>query len=772
MNKFCSDLSIRVENSSINTFEEFDDIFQSSVDNTCKLSVPKTTKRNSITNPWITPGLIKSIDKKDKLYKIWKKSCKNKNKTGNAEYYENYKNYRRELTNLIKRQKQQYYYKQFDKNKSDKKKTWAVINKLRGKVKNSIKSSFLIDNERIICRRIIANKFNDYFVSLARNQNTDAYGDNPITELPSFHSYLSKPCDTSIFMEDCNNDEINEIIGELENGKSSDIPIILIKKSAPIISPVMVALYNKHIALGCFPKPLKIGKITPIHKKGNKELIENYRPVSTLPIFGKIFEKIIYKRLYKFFASKGILSESQFGFRKGHSTSHAVHHSVNIIKEAHKNKKHVIGVFIDLSKAFDTLDHKIMLEKLYNCGVRGVAHNLIASYLADRQQYTCVLGENSELQDVEFGVPQGSVLGPLLFLLYINDLLNCYKGTDCKFVLYADDTNLFIIDVSREAAIEKANKILRSVNNFMKSNLLHINLGKCCYMHFEPPSNYKTQTNSSCARTSIYVRKQDTTKLKLNEFTIEEVSETKFLGVIIDNRLSWIPHIENLHKKLKLATGVLSRIKHNIPTENLKSIYHALFESHMTYCITVFGGVSNVHLEKLFRTQKHCIRILFGDFEAHMQKYETCARTRVYGKQILGSEFYCKEHTKPLFQQHELMAFQNIYNYQVCLEMLKIIKFRLPISLYSSLELSQRNNSTTLILPPPSDHFIYRASKMWNIVVKIMAKDVDILSIKIGSFKKELKSVLLGIQNKFDATEWYPYNFRLETGLKTSKLNN
>ena len=139
-------------------------------------------------------------------------------------------------------------------------------------------------------------------------------------------------------MEDCDTEEVTNIIKDLESGKSSDIPILLIKKSQLIISLTLSRLYNNCMATGTFPAILKTGKITPIHKKGNKELIENYRPVSTLPIFGKIFEKIIYNRLYNFFTSKGILSHNQFGFRKGHSTYHAIHHSIHIIKEAHKSQ--------------------------------------------------------------------------------------------------------------------------------------------------------------------------------------------------------------------------------------------------------------------------------------------------------------------------------------------------------------------------------------------------------------------------------------------------
>ena len=213
-----------------------------------------------------------------------------------------------------------------------------------------------------------------------------------------------------------------------------------------------------------------------------------------------------------------------------------------------------------------------------------------------------------------YGVPQGSVLGPLLFLLYINDLLPCCN--EASFVLYADDTNIFVSASSYEEAVKKANEVLNSVSRYMLVNQLHINLSRSYFVTF-------TKYKLNCSGQSLSYP-----QLKINNTVIKEVEEIKFLGILLDKKLTLDHHINYLCKKLSCCIGTLKRMRHFIPEELKLSLYHTLFESHLVYRISVWSGIGNAKLEKIFIVQKRCIRMLFGDYNRFLDKFMTCATVR------------------------------------------------------------------------------------------------------------------------------------------------
>ena len=272
-----------------------------------------------------------------------------------------------------------------------------------------------------------------------------------------------------------------------------------------------------------------------------------------------------------------------------------------------------------------------------------------------------------------FGVLQGSVLGQLLFLLYVNDIINWFTDNDINLVLYADDTNIFITGDNRQNLIEKANNVLIKVNKFMKSNLLHINLGKCCFMHFNPTTKCNTTNEED----------------------------------------------ENLDDH-----SILNRIKDNIPSELHKNLYHTLFESHLAYGITAWGGVSDKKLQSLFKVQKRCLRILFSDKETYLNKFKTCCRVRPYDHQKLENSFYEKEHSKPIFNEKFIMTAHNLYVYHCSNETLKIMKYRTPISMFNVFETSNRK-TTQMVTPIPDIQYVYNASITWNWARQVIKFNTD-----------------------------------------------
>ena len=529
---------------------------------------------------------------------------------------------------------------------------------------------------------------------------------------------------------------------------------------------------------GIFPDILKTGIVSPVYKKGNPQLLDNYRPISTLPIFSKLFEKLIYVRIYNFLISKNVLYEKQFGFRKSHSTSHAINYSVKYVAVNLEQKKHVIGIFLDLSKAFDTICHSKLLVKLQNYGIRGNCFELIKNYLCSRKQITKFNNVKSDTESILFGVPQGSVLGPLLFLLYINDIVN--SASHSEFVIFADDTNIFISAENKEEAYNMANNVLKCVCTYLKLNQLHINLSKCAFMYFRP--NLNIYDRMICARSQVYNKAYT---LSVNGQKIRKVDKVKFLGVFIDDQLSWDYQIEHIENKLLSTIVLIKRIKKFIPRPHYMKIYHSLFLSHLTYGITCWGGTYKSKLQRIFNLQKRCVRILFGEIYSfdHPEYYSTCARAKTFTEHM-AQEDYALEHTKPIFNKYNLLNLHNLYVIRSLVELLKILKFHSPIPILEYFKASTRSSNHRLQIPKfnlgiSEKNYVISVTKLWNtsigklldcptlsvrpftngcqFIISGSTKNSD-LTIPVGLFKKRLKNLLMEVQKKGNSDIWTQLN--------------
>ena len=295
---------------------------------------------------------------------------------------------------------------------------------------------------------------------------------------------------------------------------------------------------------GEYPDLLKVVKVIPIHKGGSTQEVNNYRPISLLSIFDKIIEKLMHKKLYTFLECNNILFCNQFGFRKNNSTIYALAQITEMIKVSIDIGKFGCGIFIDLRKAFDTVNHEILLTKLEHYGIRDNLLNWFMSYLSNRKQYVSINGLSSEPLEINCGVPQGSVLGPLLFLLYINDLPNISNVLD--FYLFADDTNIYYESDSLQELEKTINKELQKLYLWLNVNRLSLNIDKTNYIIFHPYNK---------------PMKEHIT-IKINKKAIKEKEFIKYLGVFIDSTLSWKHQISTISKKISRSIGIM-HIMHN-----------------------------------------------------------------------------------------------------------------------------------------------------------------------------------------------------------------
>ena len=601
---------LRIRNASA-SFKSFHDTLNYHLDEMAPSHEVTNKELKLMLKPWITKEVLMKCDKRDELLKQFRSE---KNAENASELYKEYKLLRNQITKDKRRNKKAHNIAQFEKNKNSISTVWksirSLVNLKTGK-KSSIK--LMDENNNIISDpNIIGNIFNDHFSTLGAKVQQKIPN-----EEGDFRDYLKRkdkhgravinPDDHTFFLSPTLPDEIEKIIDKLNPSKSTGpngIPIFLLKAFKHFFAFWLSQLINLSFETREFPRLLKLAKVVPLHKKESVLNYLNYRPISLLSVFSKIYEKTIYVRIYSYLVKYNMIYSKQFGFRGNHSVNHAIISMTEHIRSLLDRGEYVCGVFVDLEKAFDTVHHDILCEKLNFYGLRGNINKLLKSYLSDRKQFVSINGFDSEVKDVTCGVPQGSSLGPLLFLLYINDLRLSLSETGCGH--FADDT-FIIFNSKKPKTIETViNYELKMVTKWLRLNKLSLNAAKTEVIFF---------------RSSRHSLDYDKISIKMNGFKLTPVDYIKYLGMYIDKFLDWNQHIQELSKKLNRANGIISKLRYNTPTDICLQVYYAIFYSYLINGCNVWGFTSDENINAIQVLQNKCLRIMtFAPYNSNVDQ--------------------------------------------------------------------------------------------------------------------------------------------------------
>jgi hypothetical protein len=525
-----------------------------------------------------------------------------------------FKAYRNLYNKIIKVAKKNSIQERLQKCQKNPKKTWDILRELTGKGKgeNSI-GNICSDGQTYTDDGDIANQFNKFFASVG-NQISDSIEHTDANYTDFLHD---RPNVLPLDFGTISQAEFITIINNLEPKSSGDIDGIsnkMLKFVKFELATPLVHLFNLSLRTGIFPSKLKMSRTVPIFKNGDPAGCDNYRPISLLSNISKVLEKAVAERLMNHLKYNKLINENQFGFQEGVSTVHHLTKLTNYVAKELNNKNYVIGIFLDLKKAFDVVPHKILIEKLKKLGIGGMEIAWFTNYLAGRTQKVEINGQLSDIERITISILQGSILGPILFLCFINDLPNCI---DMLALLFADDTAGLLSGPELQPLIDKANSELQKLSVWFRANKMAVNVKKTKYIIFKQKGKrIDIGENGGVVFNNNDINSvQDPSKIFALDRIFDENPNKqdrsfKLLGVWLDEHLSFNQHCMNVSAKLSQANFIISRVKNLLPKKVLKTLYFALFHPHILYCLPVFGCTSGKNIKKIATLQKKAVRAI------------------------------------------------------------------------------------------------------------------------------------------------------------------
>ena len=455
-----------------------------------------------------------------------------------------------------------------------------------------------------------------------------------------------------------------------------------------ILEPI-VHLFNACLESAIFPSCLKIAIIKPIFKSGDCQLVNNYRPISILPFMSKILEKLIHRRLMKHLDLNHIIHENQFGFQKNKTTYMPLLLLQDTITRAFEEGEFVLGLYLDLRKAFDTVNIRLLLEKLHKYGVKDKSHKILTSYLTGRTQSVKIRNSYSTYKDVTMGVPQGSILGPILFIIYINDLPKLSNNMTC--LSYADDTALLFKNTNISDLQLMVDALLVQISDWFNANFLSLNVSKTYTQHYT--------TRSSDFKLDI----------KINNMAVKESDSVRYLGVIIDKNLKFTKHIDHISSIIGRNIGIISRIRFCVDKRTAHLLYNTLILPYLNYCCMIWGSNYQSQTERLVILQKRAVRLIEYVYPPHS--------------------------SEPIFKKYNILKLADVVKSQMILVMHKFITKQLPgafDNLYELCEVDRPQRRQVNHFMQPFSNRNYRlfttsclGPKLWNDIIAPQFPQLD-----------------------------------------------